>query len=246
MSIRRSLLLAGLAALSACADPALEKRVADLEAQVKELQTKGPKAGPPGAPGAEAGVDPAKEQAAAELFRQANEMAEAGNYDGAKGKLAELTAQYGDTRAAKRSSRLSSELAVVGSDAGDLAVDKWFAGQAAMGDGKATLLVFFEEWCPHCQREVPKMQATYTKYKGQGLNVIGLTKVTRSATDEKVDAFIKQHEVTYPVAKEKGDLSERFGVSGIPAAAVVKNGKVVWRGHPARLTDQMVEGWLNG
>ena len=71
-------------------------------------------------------------------------------------------------------------------------------------------------------------------------------RVTKSATDDGVAEFIKENNLTYPVAKEQdGSLSSRFGVRGIPAAAVVQNGKVVWRGHPARLTDQMIEGWLN-
>ena len=46
------------------------------------------------------------------------------------------------------------------------------------------------------------------------------------------------------MAKESGDASKAFGVSGIPAAAVVKDGKVVWRGHPGRLTEQMIESWI--
>jgi hypothetical protein len=39
-------------------------------------------------------------------------------------------------------------------------------------------------------------------------------------------------------------VASHFGVSGIPAAAVVKGGKVVWRGHPARLSEQMLKDWL--
>ena len=49
----------------------------------------------------------------------------------------------------------------------------------------------------------------------------------------------------YPTAKEKGDLSEYYGVRGVPAAAVVKGGKVVWRGHPSRINDKMLESWTN-
>ena len=75
--------------------------------------------------------------------------------------------------------------------------------------------------------------------------MIGLTKQTRGVTDEQVTSFIGENKVTYPIAKEQGDsLSQHYGVRGIPAAAVVKDGKVVWRGHPARLTDQMIEDWL--
>ena len=57
--------------------------------------------------------------------------------------------------------------------------------------------------------------------------------------------FIAENKVTYPIAKEQGDeMSKAFNVSGIPAAAVVKNGTVVWRGHPARLDDAKISGWL--
>jgi hypothetical protein len=35
-----------------------------------------------------------------------------------------------------------------------------------------------------------------------------------------------------------------FNVSGIPAAAVVKDGVVVWRGHPARLNNDILTGML--
>lgn len=242
------LLMVGLAVMSACAtDPALEKRVADLETQVKDLQTKVdgmPKMGQP--PGAEAAVDPAREQAGADLFRLANEASEAGNYDEAKAKLADLAANYGDTRAAKRSGRLASELAIIGIDAGDITVEKWYTGSAKMNDGKATLIVFWEAWCPHCQHEVPKLEDTYTKFKPKGLNIVALTKVTRTSTDDAVNQFIKDNHLSFPVGKETGGMSERFGVQGIPAAAIVKDGKVVWRGHPARIDDGMLTAILDG
>ena len=138
-----------------------------------------------------------------------------------------------------------SELDVVGKEAGALDTSKWFQGNVAMGDGTATMLVFWETWCPHCKREVPKIEATHNKFKDRGLNVVGVTKVTRSATDEGVAAFIEEHGITYPVAKEQGDnLSKHFGVRGVPAAAIVKEGKVVWRGHPARINDAMLEKLL--
>lgn len=242
-----SVLLVGLVALASCGtDPALEKRVVDLETQLKDLTTKveAIKVAPAG--GGEAALNPEREQAGADLFRLANEASEAGNYELAKTKLAELSATYGDTRAAKRSSRLSGELAVIGTDAGEIAVDKWFIGSTKMNDGKATLVVFWETWCPHCQNEVPKLEATYAKFKDQGLNVVALTKVTRSSSDEAVSQFITDNKLTFPIGKETGDMSTRFGVQGIPAAAIVKDGKVVWRGHPARIDEGMLTSIING
>lgn len=240
--------LASSLALSGCANPELEKKVADLEARIKSIEDKGG-AGAAGAKAGAPGVNDADEQAAAEIFKAASAAVESMNYDEAKAKLNELKEKYPNTRAAKASKRLESELAVVGKDVpGDLKVAKWFTNNKTdLKSGKATLVVFFEEWCPHCKREVPKLEGTWTKYKDKGLNMVGLTKVTKSATDEKVDTFVKENKITYAVGKEEGqEASDMFGVQGIPAAAVVKDGKIVWRGHPAKLTDAMIEGWIGG
>ncbi len=221
-----------------CTDPAMEERIAGLEEKVEALEKKGP-AGRPAPANSE------EEQAASGLLREASEFAKSLKYDEAKAKVAELKAKYGSTRAARSAARLSSELDVIGREAGSLEVDKWFVGNTNFDSGEATLVVFWEIWCPHCRREVPKLQETYNNFSGKGLNMVALTKVTKSATDEKVAEFIAENSLTYPSAKERGDeMSRRFNIRGIPAAVVLKNDKVVWRGHPAQLSNEMIENWL--
>ena len=219
----------------------MEKRLADLETQVGELseQVKARPAAPaaPGAPDA-------AEQAAADLLRKASEASEKGEYDEAKQHLAKLMGEFGSTRAARAGARLEGDLKVIGTDAPDLQVEKWYQGEANT-DSKAQLLVFWEVWCPHCKREVPKLQATFDKYSPQGLSVIGLTKQSRDVTDDQVQDFVTSNSIAYPVAREQGQsMSDAYNVKGVPSAAVGKEGKVVWKGHPARLTDAMIEGWL--
>ncbi len=240
--------LAMSVALSSCTNPEMDKKFADLEARVKVIEDKGGAVGAAGQKPAAPPVNDEEEQAAGELFKAASAAVESMKYDEARAKLVELKDKYPNTRAAKASKRLDSELAVVGKDVPpDLKVAKWFQGKTDFKSGKATLVIFFEEWCPHCIREVPRLEGTFAKYKDKGLNMVGLTKVTKGATEEKVAAFVKDNKVTYPIGKEEGTAtSELFGVQGIPAAAVVKDGKIVWRGHPAKLTDQMIEGWIGG
>jgi thiol-disulfide isomerase/thioredoxin len=189
-----------------------------------------------------------REENAVAALREINALATRGQQVEAKSKMDQFLKDYRGTDAVKQAGRLQQELAVVGKAApGQLNVEKWFQGEGEVaelaGDG-TKLLVFWEVWCPHCKREVPKLQATYDKFKDKGLEVLGLTKITKSATEESVSDFISANSVSYPMAKESGDLSRYFNVSGIPAAAVVKDGKVIWRGHPARLTDKMLEDWL--
>lgn len=244
-------LLGGSLLLAACADPALEQRVADLEtklgeleAKITEVEARGGAAG--GAAAAAAGApSAADETAAGELLRQANDQVAAMDYEAAKTTLATLQAQYPRTRAGMSSRRMSAELDVVGRDAGELAIEEWYVGNTSYANGKATLIVFWEVWCPHCRREVPNIQATFDRYNSQGLNVVGLTRLTKTSTEEEAREFIAENNLTYPMAKEDGSVAERMGVRGIPAAAVVKDGKIVWRGHPARLTDEMFAAWLD-
>ena len=192
-------------------------------------------------------ADPAAEEAAQKLYAEITELVKAGSLTEAKAKVEILTTKYSSTKTARRAKKVAAELEVIGKPAPTaLTIEKWYQGESEVNiaSGKPTLVVFWEEWCPHCKREVPNLNETYGKYKGQGLQVVGLTKITRKSTEESVTAFISEKEVAYPMAKETGDMSSYFNVSGIPAAAVVKDGTIVWRGHPARLTDEMIQGWL--
>jgi thiol-disulfide isomerase/thioredoxin len=245
MTLNRMLILSVFAFIAGCATAdrvkALEEKVASLEEKVEANATAAAKGGKTAAP-----KDEKAEKAAAALYEEIGKAIRDGDTEVARAKLGELKAKYGTTTAYRRARKIERELEVIGKAApSSLSVEKWYTGETTIdfASEKPTLVVFWEIWCPHCRREVPKMQATWDKYKGK-LQMVGLTKITRSATDEKVVEFIKENKVSYPTAKEDGETSKHFNVSGIPAAAVVKGGKIVWRGHPGRLNDTMIEGWL--
>ena len=237
--MRKITLITALALLTAgCADPALEARVTALETQVGALA----KAGGGAAANAEA------DKAAGQLVRDASEAMKSGDIKTARAKVKEVKEKYGTTRAARSAAQLEGQLSVFGKDAGSLNVEKWYgANETTFDDGEATLVVFWEVWCPHCKREAPKVQATYEKYNGKGLNVVGLTRINKPdrAPESMTIDFIKENNMTYPLAKEDGKIAQHFAVQGIPAAAVVKDGKIVWRGHPAQLDDKMIEGFIS-
>ncbi len=165
----------------------------------------------------------------------------------AKEKLAEFLKTYSSTKFASSARKLSQEISIIGMDmTTNWGIETWFQGKDEIDvkNQKTTLLLFWETWCGYCHREAPKIQKIYTDYKDNGLQVIGLTKVNGSATPEKVIEFIKKNALTYPIAKEDGSMSQYFKVQGIPAAALICNDKIVWRGNPARLPEQLLKKYL--
>ena len=244
--MKKMLLTAMLLTGCATADQVqnMQKEIDALKTEVETLK-KSPAAAAPAAKTATA--NDGDEQAAQTLLREMQQALSENKVDEAKAKYTEIKSKYSSTRSYKGAAKLGAELEVFGKPAPSaFDVKEWFIGDAsAINLAKGVnVLVFWEVWCPHCKKEVPNIQATFDKYKGQGLKLVGLTKMTRNKTKEDVMGFLKEKNVTYPIALEDGKLSSYFNVSGIPAAAVVKDGTIVWRGHPARLSDEMLEGWL--
>lgn len=189
---------------------------------------------------------PELEAAASALLEQIDAALDSNHPDQARELFDTFKAQYSFTRAARaRSSRLEQEMSVVGMSVRTPELEKWYQGSPSQFklEKGLTVLVFWEAWCPHCQRELPLMQELYGVMQ-KDLQVVALTKVTKSSTDEKVQAFIAENGLSFPVAKEDGSVSTQYAVTGIPAAALVKDGVVVWRGHPARLSVQMLQAFL--
>lgn len=218
-----------------------ESRLAGLEARTESLEGHTAEEGRPPGPTL---AGHREEVAAATLYELADAAVAAHDMARARQLLAELDSLYGGTATARRAKRLQRELSVVGTTVDELAVEFWFGEEARIGDAPVTVLVFWEQWCPHCRRDLPQFNDVLARYGEAGLQVIGLTRLTRGATREKAAAFIDTHALAFPNAMETGAVSKQLQVTGIPAAAVVVGGQVVWRGHPARLEDGLIESHL--
>jgi len=88
---------------------------------------------------------------------------------------------------------------------------------------------------------VPHLNKLRESYEEKGLRILALT----SETPEKVKPFVEKNRLSYPVGMIDRAQLEAYGGGGIPHAYLVApNGKVVWHGHPASLTDGEVEKHL--
>ncbi|MEK7953154.1 TlpA disulfide reductase family protein [Luteolibacter soli] len=131
---------------------------------------------------------------------------------------------------------------------------EWIKGSAptAWEPGKVYVLECWATWCGPCIAAIPHVDELYDKYQEKGLRVIGVN-VWEDGKD-KVEEFVKNKGdgMSYPVAYTgKGGAFETewlnpAGVTGIPHAFVVKDGKVVLTTHPMGITESLIEGLLAG
>ncbi len=79
---------------------------------------------------------------------------------------------------------------------------------AAYRGKKPVILDFWASWCPNCQRDMPKLNALYEKYKDR-VEVIG---VDLQEDRETVSNFISSLGIAYPIVIDHGDVANLYAV----------------------------------
>lgn len=100
---------------------------------------------------------------------------------------------------------------------------------AEAAKGKPVLLNFWATWCGPCIKEMPDLVALSEEYEAKGGLVIGISVDKDSDVLALVSDFVKEHNVTYPVIIDNGNLEHAFGgLRGIPTTFYIdKEGKIV-------------------
>lgn len=207
----------------------LQLQLQQTQAQLVAAQSRCPDGGSP--------PSPEQEAAANEVLREAQRLDQELRLIEARALYQQIVDTWPGSRAFAAASRRARELALVGQFAPPRAPDRWLQGEPPP-PSPVQVLVFWEEWCPHCTRELPELSALAPAWAAQGVQIIGLTRLTKSSTEERVAAFYAEHQIAFPTALISDATNDAYAVTGIPAAAVVRDGVVIWRGHPAKLTPE--------
>ncbi len=105
--------------------------------------------------------------------------------------------------------------------------------------GKVVLVNFWATWCPPCRKEMPDLETLYERFAPQGLVILGISDEEAA----KVDPFIKDRKVTFPVLLDPGrKVNEAFIVEGIPKTFIYdRQGKLVAQSIDMRTQHQFLE-----
>jgi len=101
---------------------------------------------------------------------------------------------------------------------------------------KIVIVEFWATWCPPCRKSIPHLKELHEKYKDKGVVLVSLT----NEPAETILEFNKKAGMTWVVGAESNS-GQAYGVSGIPAAYIVADGKIVWNGHPMSGLDAEIE-----
>lgn len=96
--------------------------------------------------------------------------------------------------------------------------------------GKPVLLNVWATWCHPCRDEIPELQQLYERYRGRGLELVGVS-VDAPGHDDAIGAFARQYGMTYPVWRDPDEIvSATFLVVGVPATFLIDRAGVLrWK-----------------
>ena len=146
------------------------------------------------------------------------------------------------------SALLTASTLLTGCTAGDESgapVAHWVKGEPVDVSSGVHVVEFWATWCPPCLTSIPHLTELQEKFKDRGVNIIGVS-------DEElatVESFVEKmgDKMAYTVAIDGGiskDYIEKYNIGGIPHAFVVKDGEIVWHGHPMAKLEAAIEDAL--
>jgi len=134
-----------------------------------------------------------------------------------------------------------------GEPAAALAVAHWVKGNPVDISNGVHVVEFWATWCPPCRTSIPHLTQIQQQYKDRGVNIIGISDEELST----VESFVTRmgSKMNYAVAIDEGRSTSKgymgkYGVNGIPHAFVVKDGTVVWHGHPMNKLEAAIDDAL--
>jgi thiol-disulfide isomerase/thioredoxin len=112
----------------------------------------------------------------------------------------------------------------------EVSAGKWFNADGfklADNSDKIVVVEFWATWCPPCRKSIPHLKKLHEEYSDKGVVLVSLTNEPAAT----IENFMTKVEMPWIIGAESSSGGE-YGVSGIPSAFIVVDGKIAWKGHP--------------
>ncbi|MDR2745322.1 MAG: TlpA family protein disulfide reductase [Desulfovibrio sp.] len=116
------------------------------------------------------------------------------------------------------------------------------AGMLAKNRGKVIAINFFATWCPPCRAEIPEISRAVHEYAGKEVVFIGLS---LDEDPDKVESFVKNMGINYPVYMAGRDITGAYRVSSIPHNAFYSKKGMLMISKPGILDNTTLKMVIN-
>lgn len=110
--------------------------------------------------------------------------------------------------------------------------------------GKLLVLDFWATWCGPCVQGMPGMQKLHEKYRGRGVEVIGIN----AWEESNAAAYMKEKGYTYQLLLKGETVAEAYRATTLPTIYVIgRDGRIVFRGTStdAQVLSALIEQQLS-
>ncbi|MNC89555.1 Thiol-disulfide oxidoreductase ResA [compost metagenome] len=92
------------------------------------------------------------------------------------------------------------------------------------------LLNVWATWCHPCREEIPELRVLHERYRGRGLEVIGVS-VDAAGNEQGIREFMNEFQMSYPVWHDPDEqVSTQFLLVGVPATFLIDRAGIMrWR-----------------
>jgi peroxiredoxin len=105
--------------------------------------------------------------------------------------------------------------------------------------GKVLLVNFWAAWCAPCAEEIPQFVGLQSKYRDQGLQVVG---ISVEDVESVLRSFCLRNHVNYPVVPGDQKVADSFGgVLGLPTTFLIDKDGLVYRKYSGATDFAVVE-----
>ena len=126
---------------------------------------------------------------------------------------------------------------VVGEKAPSFTLEDINGNRVSLSDfeGRVVVVDFWATWCHACEETSPELEWIQEKYKARGVAVLGISLDSGSDAVEKVRAFARRLDLTYPMLMGNDKLARAYRVQGIPATYILDKKHVIVKRYAGAL-----------